>query len=207
MIIVSSDPRINAEANQQIEYFIRQYAGADNPVVLRAKAERIVREALKTWNPSKGNLKTYLSSRLLAIGRDINKRSPVYVPEKTLNLSYKIKRFIDEYTDTHGHKPDAARIARELGVPVRQIKRAMSMVDGFGAIDSSPASETILRAFDPLEHLSGEDKKIASMLHNNVKPAEIARKMNMSKSTAYNRISALKQKLSAIAEYRHLENP
>ena len=79
------------------------------------------------------------------------------------------------------------------------------MVDGFGAIDSSPISETVLRTFDPLEHLSGDERKIASMLQNNIKPTEIANRMNMSKSTVYNRISALKRKLAALAEYKHME--
>lgn len=206
MIVVSSDPHINAEANQQIEYFVRHYSGADNPVVLRAKAEQIVKEALKTWNPSKGNIKTYLSSRLLALGRDINKRSPVYVPEKTLNLTYKIKRFIDEYADTHGTRPDASRIAKEMHIPVQQVKRAMGMVDGFGSIDNSSVTQTTMQTFDPLEHLDGEEKELAKLLRNNVKPTKIAQQFGVGKSTVYNRIKELKRKLARISEYKHMES-
>jgi len=130
MINFSSDPQINKTANEQLSYFVNKFKLNSNEYVLRAKGELIIRKALKDWNPSKGNLKTYLNGQLQQLSREIYKNQPVYVPENQQLLMYKARKIINNYKDTNGSVPDARTLAKEMNITEKKAKNLIQMYEG-----------------------------------------------------------------------------
>ena len=122
MIEFSSDPKINQVANEQLNYYVYKYKQSQNPAIVQAKAESIIRNSLKNWNPSKGNLKTYLNGQLQQLSRLHYKNSPVYIPENQILLNYKSQQIINSYKDLHGKDPDPKYLAKELKISEKKAK-------------------------------------------------------------------------------------
>jgi len=130
MLTFSSDSNINQIANQQLEYFVNKFKQNHNENVLRAKAEIIIKKALKNWKPSKGNLKTYLSSQLQQLSRELYKSQVVYIPENQQLLMYKAQQFINSYKDTYGGLPDAKELAKQLNITEKKAGNLLHLYGG-----------------------------------------------------------------------------
>ena len=155
MLIFSSDPQINAAANQQLEYFVNRYKQNHNENVLRAKAEIIIKKALKNWQPSKGNIKTYLSSQLQQLSRELYKNQVVYIPENQQLLMYKAQQIINTYNDTYGGMPDAKYLAKQLNVTEKKAKNLLNIYGGIVShqYDTEIKSKSIT-SYSPKEIIS-----------------------------------------------------
>jgi len=130
MIEFTTDPEKNKIANEQLEYFVNKFKQNQNEYVLRAKAEAIIRKALRNWNPGYGNLKTYLSSQLQQLSREFYKNQPVYVPENQQLLMYKAKKIIDDYKDTYGGLPNPTWLAKKMNITENKAKNLLQLYGG-----------------------------------------------------------------------------
>ena len=169
MINFSKDPKVNQVANEELEYFVSKFKLNSNEYVLRAKAELIIKKSLKDWKPSKGNLKTYLSSQLQQLNREIYKNQTVYIPENQQVLMYKARTIIDNYKDTHGGLPTPEELAKECGITEKKAKNILYLYMGptkahhdteSMSIQSSPtySSEEIINSIpDPLHRRIAHD--------------------------------------------------
>ena len=130
MVQFTTDEKLNREINQQLDYHVSKYKSHMNETVLRARAELIVRKALKDWNPSKGNIKTYLNGQLQQLYRFVNSNQTVYIPENQLQTMHKAKKIIHDYRDTYGRDPSPEDLAKELKITEKKAKNMIYMVDG-----------------------------------------------------------------------------
>lgn len=136
-----------SDVKSQIDYAVNKYGGNLPKSVARANAEKLARDAMLAYNPSKGNVKTYLSKRLQKLSRTAYKASiPVNIPESRLMSRSKIRDFIDEYKDTYGSSPSINDIVKYTGVPSVDAKNYMRE-------SASISSESLY------DNIHGADKK------------------------------------------------
>jgi len=150
------------DIKSQVDFAVMKYGGNLPPAVAKAQAERLAREAMKNYNPSKGNVKTYLSKRLQKLSRIAYKAStPLTIPESRLMSRAKIRDFVDEYRDTYGVTPTHTEIAKHAKVPMLDAKTYM--------MESAAINNE--SAFDNISRRSGTDN--SSLILNSL-PADLA---------------------------------
>ena len=161
MVNYSSNPEVNKIANQQIDYFVNKFKQNQNEYVLRAKAEIIVKNSLKDWTPQKGNLKTYLTSKLQQLSREIYKNQIVYVPENQQLLMYKAKNVIDQYKDTHGVIPSAKELAKDLKITEKKAKNLLQLYGGVSKVQfNTDEGQIEQNSFSPKEIINSIPDKL-----------------------------------------------
>ena len=140
------------DIKSQVDFAVMKDGGNLPPAVARAQAERLAREAMKKYNPSKGNVKTYLSKRLQKLSRIAYKAStPLSIPESRLMSRAKIRDFIDEYRDTYGVTPTHTEIAKHAKVPMLDAKTYMMES---AAINNESAFDNISRRNNSVDNSS-----------------------------------------------------
>jgi len=190
MLIFSSDPQINQIANQQLEYFVNKFKQNHNENVLRAKGEIIIKKALKNWNPSKGNLKTFLSSQLQQLSRELYKNQIVYIPENQQLLMYKAQQIINTYNDTYGGVPDAKYLAKQLNITEKKAKNLLNLYGGVVShqYDTDIKGKTA-ETYSPLEIINtipdSLHREIANDLYLKEKPKDYIYKKYGIKQTKF----------------------
>ncbi len=109
--------KYSQDVESQINYAARKYGGNLPMSVAKAHAKVLADEAMKSYSPSKGNVKTYLSKRLQKLSRIAYKAStPLNIPESRLMSRAKIRDFVDEYKDTFGKMPSHTDISKATGI-------------------------------------------------------------------------------------------
>jgi len=190
MINFSSDPHINKTSNEQLSYFVNKFKLNSNKYVLEAKGELIIRKALKSWNPSKGNLKTYLNGQLQQLSREIYKNQPVYIPENQQLLMYKARKTINNYKDTYGEVPDSKVLAKEMNVTEKKAKNLIQIYNGVVRPQyETDVSSAYQNNFSPKEIVDSiEDplhREVAKDLYVNNLPKEQIFKKHKFKQTKF----------------------
>ena len=182
----------SADIKSQVDYAVRKYSGNLPKSVATAQAERLANEAMKKYDPSQGNVKTYLSKRLQKLSRIAYKAStPLNIPESRLMSRAKIRDFIDEYKDTYGSTPDHNAIAKHTNVPLVDAKSYMmesSAVNNESAFDNisrrggGSANNMILHSL-PLDLVDiGKD-----IYQNNLKESDITKKYKLGRTTYFSK--------------------
>jgi len=129
------------DIKSQVDWAVRKYGGNLPSSVAKSQAEKLARDAMKSYDPSKGNVKTYLNKRLQKLSRIAYKAStPVNIPESRLMSRAKIRDFIDEYKDTYGVTPNHSVISKHTKVPLVDAK---SFMMESAAINSESAFDNI----------------------------------------------------------------
>jgi hypothetical protein len=182
----------DADIKSQVDYAVRKYGGNLPPAVAKAQAEKLANEAMRHYNPSKGNVKTYLSKRLQKLSRIAYKAStPLNIPESRLMSRAKIRDFIDEYRDTYGVTPDHNLISKHTKVPLVDAKSYMmesaainneSSFDNISRKNSQNHSSAILHSL-PSDLIDiGKD-----IYHNNMKESDITKKYKIGRTTYFSK--------------------
>jgi len=213
MLQITDDPKLNAQINSQIEYHVNKYKNHYNENILRTKAEIIARDALKTWNPSKGNIKTYLNQQLQQLYREVNSHQTVYIPENQLQTMHKAKKIILDYQDTYGHYPSEKELAKELKITEKKAKNMLYMVDGTSRnIYETEGSGAIQEKYTPKEIINSINdplhRKVATDLYLKEKhPSVVQNKYNIKQTKFYeikknidNHINSFSERQNTIRE-------
>lgn len=179
-----------ADIKSQVDYAVRKYGGNLPSSVAKAQAERLAREAMKNYNPSKGNVKTYLSKRLQKLSRIAYKAStPLNIPESRLMSRAKIRDFIDEYRDTYGSTPDHTLIAKTVGVPIVDAKSYMmesAAVNNESAFDNIGGKNSGISHKAILDSLPSDLRDIGNDIYgNNMKEKGIMKKHKIGRTTYF----------------------
>ena len=180
------------DIKSQIDFAVRKYGGNLPSSVARAQAEKLAKEAMLSYNPSKGNVKTYLSKRLQKLSRIAYKAStPVTIPEARLMSRAKIRDFIDEYKDSYGVTPDYKVIAKYTKVPLVDAKSHMmesaaitneSAFDNIKVSSGASMHSTVLQSLpNDLIGLGGDIYK------NNLSEKEIIKKHGIGRTTYFSK--------------------
>lgn len=126
------DEQTKKDIKSQIDYAVMKYGGNRPPSLVKAEAEALAAKAMKSYNPSSGGVKTYLSSRLQKLSRNAYKSSvSIKIPEKRLMARTKLRDFIDGHKDTYGFQPEVKDVAKGLGVSHKEADR---LISEYGAI-------------------------------------------------------------------------
>lgn len=120
------DNKYHNDIESQISYAARKYGGNLPPSVAKAHARMLAIDAMKGYDSSKGNVKTYLNRRLQKLSRIAYKATtPLNIPESRLMGRAKIRDFIDEYKDTYGSTPSVQEISKGMRIPLSDAKNFM----------------------------------------------------------------------------------
>lgn len=182
----------DADIKSQVDYAARKYGGNLPQSVAKAQAERLASEAMKSYNPSKGNVKTYLSKRLQKLSRIAYKAStPLNIPESRLMSRAKIRDFIDEYKDTYGATPSHQEISKNTKVPLVD---ARSYMMESAAVNNESAFDNISRAGMAnnnnmvLNSLPSDLLDIGKdIYHNNMKESDVTKKYKIGRTTYFSK--------------------
>jgi len=103
-----------------IQTALRSY-GADSPV-MRNRAKLLAADAIDTYDPNRGSLKTHLLSQLVGIQRfNARQHQVVSVPEQVALDSLKLRRTAAELDDELGREPSTQELADRLGMSMKRI--------------------------------------------------------------------------------------
>ncbi len=182
----------DADIKSQVDYAVRKYGGNLPPAVAKAQAERLANEAMKNYNPSKGNVKTYLSKRLQKLSRIAYKAStPLNIPESRLMSRAKIRDFIDEYRDTYGSTPDHTMIAKHTKVPLVDAKSYMmesAAVNTESSFDNISKNTSTMNNNMILYSLPPDLKDIGMDIYGkNLKESDITKKYKIGRTTYFSK--------------------
>jgi len=108
---------MDPDVKSQVDYAVYKYGGNLPPSVARAEAEKLAVEAMRSYTPSKGGIKTYLSGALKKMSRIGYKASSITkIPESRLLIRNKVNDYVDEFRDTHGVYPSVENIAKHFKI-------------------------------------------------------------------------------------------
>jgi len=180
------------DIKSQVDYAVRKYGGNLPPAVAKAQAERLANEAMKSYNPTKGNVKTYLSKRLQKLSRIAYKAStPLNIPESRLMSRAKIRDFIDEYRDTYGATPDHTTIAKYTKVPVVDARSYMmesAAVNTESSFDNIGGSKNKIDGYNIVHSLPDDLKDIGMDIYSkNLKESDITKKYKIGRTTYFSK--------------------
>jgi DNA-directed RNA polymerase specialized sigma subunit len=191
--VTNNTDKYKADIDSQIIYASRKYGGNLPSSVAKAHATMLANEAMKSYSPSKGNVKTYLSKRLQKLSRIAYKAStPLNIPESRLMNRAKIQDYVDEYKDTFGRVPTHQEIVKNVGIKSVDAKNFMA--------ESAPIAHE--SAFDnihgaSIEHVSGANiirslpEDIRSIGHdvyvNNLGESDILKKHKIGRTTFFSK--------------------
>ncbi len=182
----------NADVKSQVDYAVRKYGGNLPPAVAKAQAERLATEAMKTYNPTKGNVKTFLSKRLQKLSRIAYKAStPLNIPESRLMSRAKIRDYIDEYRDTYGVTPDHTMISKYTKVPIVDAKSYMmesAAINNESAFDNISRKNSTKNDNLILHSLPNDLIDIGKDIYNlNMKETDITKKYKIGRTTYFSK--------------------
>lgn len=195
------------DIESQIRFAVSKYGGNRPTSVARAEAERIVEKAMKNYDVSMGNVKTYLSSRLQKMSRSAYKASsPINIPESRLMARTKLRSFIEGYKDTHGFSPSASDVSEGMRVSKKEAERmikeyvAVRAESSYSGFSESPASVTIGHTLDSMPN---DLRGIAGLyLKDGKTDAEIRKVTGIPQSS----LSRKKKKITELAKQFSYEN-
>ena len=181
-----------SDIKSQVDYAVRKYGGNLPPSVAKSQAERLASEAMTKYNPSKGNVKTYLSKRLQKLSRIAYKAStPVNIPESRLMSRAKIRDFIDEYRDTYGATPDHTQISKHTNVPLVDARSYMmesAAINNESAFDNISRKNTGNNNSMILHSLPSDLLDIGKdIYHGNMKESDITKKYKIGRTTYFSK--------------------
>ena len=181
-----------SDIKSQVDYAVRKYGGNLPASVARAQAEKLARTAMLSYNPAKGNVKTYLSKRLQKLSRIAYKASvPVNIPESRLMSRAKIRNFIDEYKDTYGATPDYKSIAHHTKVPLIDAKSYMmesAAITNESAFDNIKSGNDSSMQSSILKSLPGELLGLGSDIYENgMSEKDIIKKHSIGRTTYFSK--------------------
>ncbi|MDF1879611.1 hypothetical protein JHD46_08175 [Sulfurimonas sp. SAG-AH-194-C20] len=149
-------------AQGQIDYAVRKFSTNRPESIVRMEAEAIVRKGIKDWNPSKGNISTFLSSRLQKLSRESYRASsPLSKPEKRMILGKRFKMFSEDFIDTRGKEPSSKDISRGLSISISEasmLKAEDFTVRTESAYGGSSTRAPLLSSSEIVKSLSERDK-------------------------------------------------
>ncbi len=115
-IIKQYQPLIKSVARQYKQSGIPEY-------LLEGEATLIANQALRTYDPSKGNLTVHLKNSLKSMNRFANDAQMMYIPQDRVNKISEFKDVIEDYERRLKRKPSDDEIADALKWDVREVKR------------------------------------------------------------------------------------
>lgn len=109
---------------------------------LRGQAKLLVINALDTYDPKKGDLRTHVLLHLQRLRRLQGQSNPVSVPESIKLTLIQIQQAEAELRDNYGRPPSDQEIADYLGISIKKIQKAReysqgmaeSTMEGVGAV-------------------------------------------------------------------------
>ena len=133
---------------------ITSYAGQSSPTI-RSRARKMAIDALKTYDPKRGTIRTHLLSQLRGLRRTAAaEQSLIQLPEQRA-LDWQILQEAERaLTLELGHEPSTAQLADYTGLPIKRITqlRKIQLPVPFGASEGvAPSGESSL---DPSQDLA-----------------------------------------------------
>ena len=178
------------DMESQIQYAARKYGGNLPPSVAKIHARVLAINAMKTYDKTKGNVKTYLNKHLQKLSRiGYKASSPLIIPESRLMGRAKIRDFSEEHIDTHGTPPSPEEISKGTGISIRDIEGHMaesfslSPESGFDNIKGSGRQG--LSGHDIVQSLPRELRGIGEDVYIHERPEKEILKRHGIKRTAY----------------------
>lgn len=112
-----------------IDESLRSYGGTEAATVTaRARAKKMVLEAVDRYSPERAKLRTHLLSHLRGLRR-VTERSTagVYVPEQWRLDARHVDAATSDLSDALGRDPSDAEVADRLGLPLDRVRKARSV--------------------------------------------------------------------------------
>lgn len=181
------------DIDSQVSYAARKYGGNLPASVARAHAKMLADEAMKSYSPSKGNVKTYLSKRLQKLSRIAYKAStPLNIPEARLMSRAKIRDFVDEYKDTFGRMPDHTEISKATGIKSVDAKNYVmesAAISNESAFDNIHGSKPeFLSGVNIVDSLPDDLHSLGSDIYvKNLKEKDILKKHKIGRTTYFSK--------------------
>jgi len=199
----------NKIVESQISFAVNKYAAGRNPHVVRAEAEHIAKEALKTYRGSSSGLKTYLSVQLQKMSRTAYKStSPISIPENRLMLRSKYRKFLEAYRDEHGFSPSDSEISAGIKVPIKEgirFKQEGNGVRNEEAYVTNKEKEDIISPSDIIRELPPHLAGIGmDFYHHQLPMSKILKKYKIKKTLAYKQKKELDLAMQLIARKRQI---
>lgn len=113
-----------------IQGAIQTHIGQTNPLLV-SKARKMTLDALKTYDPRRGRLKTHVYNHLLGLKRVHQQQSQILsVPQRTAIGQYHLKQAEQELSHELGREPTDAEIADKTGFSMPQLGRLRKLHAG-----------------------------------------------------------------------------
>lgn len=197
-----------------VDYAVRQTGQSDDPY-LRAKAQGIVAEAVKTYKPDSGaGLHTWASQQLIRLRR-VSRQANVAtrLPERTQLDAYALAKAEADYYDQYDREPDLSELSDATGLTrhrIQEVRRAVRRTPSEAALgDLSLSSQTpdhMPEALDAVyDELDATDRVLLEMktgyggkYDKPLTPAEISKKLNLSISQVSRRSARIAFRIQEI---------
>lgn len=130
---------------------IRTHAGSSNPLLV-SHARRIALEGLRSYDPSRGRLKTHLYSQLQGLKRAQRQQGQILsVPERVAQDRYRLEQLEEELRNELGREPTDLELADRTGFSGRRMSRLRSYQPAVAEGTLEAASQEIFGAADPAQ--------------------------------------------------------
>ncbi len=186
--------KYQADIDSQVRYAARKWGGNLPPSVALANAQMLAQEAMLSYNPSQGNVKTFLSKRLQKLSRIAYKATtPLNIPESRLMGRAKIRDYIDEYKDTFGSMPIHSDIASNAGVSLNEAKNYMAesaSISNESSFDNIAGNKQNngMSAQNIVQSLPVDIRNIGNDIYiNNMKEKDIIKKHKIGRTTFFSK--------------------
>lgn len=216
MMIVNGmdEDQLNKQYSPLIEKTVSQYKNTGIPEgILRMKSKMLLKQAINTYEPSKGNFTVHLQNNLMGMNRYVNNASTIYIPEIRANRYKKYTSAVDDLSLKLDRTPTLDEISDHLHMPREEIER-MSQETGKKLLVGDDYETDVGHRFfdhqalldfvhkktdDPmekeiLEHTFGLNGK--PMIDNNM---ELAKKYGVSEGTIRNKKEKLIERIGLYA--------
>jgi len=185
-----------------IKYNIGQYSSSPLPFeVLELKANAMVRDALKDYNPVKAGIGTYVTNSLKPMSRYVQGHQNVkYIPNYLSQEYGRYEAAERTFRNETGREPTEEEMAKKMGLTPRQVKRialakapefSTSVLEGDDADSDSLRSLNKDKMYYLRATLKGNERKAFDLLSGmgKYKPVtdreEIAKRLNIPVSDVY----------------------
>lgn len=196
----------------------RAYGGPSaTSVNLRSRAKQLALEAMSSYDPSKGPLRSHLLSRLQRLRRvAAQQRQIIRVPEQVSLDQMSLDSAAKEFEEQSGQPPSDEELADFTGLSLRRIqyvRKGMRPVaestitrsseDGSGGYDptvqslgesANPWTEYVYTDLDPTNQFIME-RALGLHGHEQMKPGDIAKQLKLSPAAISHRMAHIQQKL------------
>jgi DNA-directed RNA polymerase specialized sigma subunit len=179
------------DVESQISYAARKYGGNLPQSVAKAHARILADEAMKSYSPSRGNVKTYLSKRLQKLSRIAYKAStPLNIPESRLMSRAKIRDFVDEYKDTFGKMPSHDEISKHTSIKSVDAKNYLAesaSISNESAFDNVQGSaQSAMSGVNIIRSLPDDVLELGNDIYvNELKEKDILKKHKIGRTTYF----------------------